>query len=1252
MTVLVGLAAPAHAVETTVTLPTGEHRIEVPAGVTAIEYELYGGRGGGTLPSLGGAFDGALSGITPGDVYWGYVGSDGASALNGSGGGGGGTDIRYTRKASPCDGESAADIIWAAGGGGGHGADGFGGAAGEDGGESVETGAFGGRSGDNGGAGRGGGGDRVANCGGFGGPDGAGAAGGFNGGGAAGSGSSPGGGGGGGYDGGGGGGNGSGGGGGSSNWNGDPIAYSGPPRMVLGWNDTDTPVVSITAPADGATLGTTTPDLAGSATRVLGDDRTVAIRLEQGTTTIHRTAAVDAESGTWQLGGLALARGQWTLTVTQRDSAGHEGVASRTFTIAQDATGPDPDPDPGEAPPLTVSFTPSATTVDRAGPLILDGSATRRSGAAIASFEWDVTGDRVPDVTCGGATPILDTRLHSAGTREVTLTARDTLGRTASVSQAITVSTNSAFGSLRAGRGPQRYPARLFSGSPFITGLCKADTQFSGVDTTVKGPPPGCNAEVTFSRVKAVGCFERVDRGDLPAAEYRILRPYLDDELRTEVSRASGARASQLTGRLTRSQAYTLMLLDAVYVTSQPARINGVDVVPEGDGVVVVVAGGLLESGLSAVISSDARVQMLNAAGEEMRMRAGQIAQDIDPNLGKPLFDRLRLPEEFDLIPGLGIRGRVTTRIENYALKLDIHAVLPPLLGGITAGAQMTADTARGLVLDGLKAHADTVPIGPVIFRDLDLTYVADGEKLDGGLSVSLPPTGTTVRAEIGFLRGAFNRLRIRYDGPPDIILAPAVHLTGIGGALQVDPTEFSGDATLNIGPNPGGGCPKLGVEGAMLLHLESPVFLEVTGSSQLLCYKLVQVRAYLDETGYGSFTGKVEPDLGPLPLRLRAEGTGQIQLPVFGKDLRFQLNADGEGCLVLDPIDECIGGEVVVSDAAMGFCGDFGFTHAGAGFRYPPPATLASLPTLVAWTLGNLVVMFDSCNIAQFRTLPKLARAAQSGETTFTVPPSQRLLALGVRGAGAPPRITLHGPGGRTVDVPDQGMLRTATEAAWRYDHDDTAYLLVDDPAAGTWTITEKDGSAPVADVRLADAVPDPVVRGRVRRAKGQLAFDYSARLSKGMDVRFFERVGGHGGQFLGEGREGRGRVRFLPSEGGSTRRTIVAEVTRDGLPVKTLTAARFRSGPPAIGKARRIRARRRGRRLQITWRRARNATEHRVTVGLSDGRRLLLVPKGRRTRVTVGQVAKGTKARIVVRGERPGPRLGPSAARRLRLR
>ena len=1251
-TFLLALAAPAQAIQTSVTLNTGEHRIQVPAGVSAIDYELYGGRGGGTLPSVGGAFDGSLSGVSPGDVFWGYVGSDGATALDGSGGGGGATDIRYTRQAFPCDPESGADIIWAAAGGGGAGSDGFGGDAGQGGGESVETGALGGQSGDEGGQGRGGGGNRNANCGGIGGPDGAGAAGGFNGGAPAGSGPTPGGGGGGGVDGGGGGGNGSGGGGGSSNWSGDPIPYTGPPRMILAFNDTDTPAVTVATPGENETLQVTDPVFTGTGGRVLGDGN-VQLRFEQGDTIVDRVVPVNPDTGEWRLEGFALARGAWTLTALQADSAGHQGTATRNFTIAADATGPDPSGSE-PPPPLEAKFTPSTTTVPAGGRVILDASASR-AGANVTNYAWDVTGDLRPDFDCTTTAPILDTTMRKGA--QVTLTVTDTLGRTASTSTQINVGGGSTLPNARAGT-KRTIPGSIFTGSRLEAGLCRSDAATAALDATVAGPPAGCNAEVTFGEVKAIGCFERVERGQVPAAEYRILRPYLDESIEDaerELDRAGDSRASasQIGERYTPGQARTIAGLDALYMTTQPARINGIDVVPQKGAAIVIVAGGWLNNSRSAVISHDARIQMLNEAGRELRMDDGLLRAVIEPLAGQPLFKGLEIERELDLVPALGIKGRIKTRIDRYGTKIDVNAVLPDLLGSITAAVQMRSEGNRGLVLDGLQAHADTVPIGPVIFRDLDLTYRGSDKALDGGLSVSLPPVGTTVRGEIGFLRGAFNRLRISYSGPPDIILAPAVHLTALGGGFQAEPAQFTGDATLNMGPNPGGGCPKFGIKGEMTLGLEGPLYLEVKGSSQIVCIEILNVRGYIDDTGWGSFNAKVEPDLGPLPFRFKVEGSGQIQLPVNGKALHFQLNANGEGCLSIeDLIDECIGGEIVVSDEAMGFCGDFGFTHAGAGFRYPPPYVWTSTPALLLYLVDNLILMESSCNIDQFRTVrggPGTARAAQA--QSFRVPASQDVLVLGVVGADAPPIFTLRGPDGRTIEVPATGMLRNATEAAFRYAKN-TTYVLADDPAAGNWTIDLAPGSSPIAEIKLADANPDPVVKGTVRREGGRLAFVYDAELSPGQDLEFYEQVAGRGGQRLGAGKDGHHGIRFLPAEGASKRRTIKAIVTRDGMPVTTLTAARFRSGPPKIGKAKRIRAKRRGKRLRISWRRATNATGHRVTVSLSDGRRLLLVPEGRRTRVTVPGVSKRMRVRIAVVGERPGPRLGRAATKRLRVR
>jgi hypothetical protein len=182
----------------------GEHQFVVPAGVTSVEVQLVGARGGGArlefggVPPVGGRgaqVEGTLS-VTPGETLFVEIGGEGATNLsevlgaggfngggNGAfgtfpahaagGGGGGATDVRSCSIAPSTPGQPAAcasvptlaSRLLVAGGGGGaggqssiHGSGGAGGAAGAPGtaGAAYGGAVFGGGGGENGGSAAGG----------------------------------------------------------------------------------------------------------------------------------------------------------------------------------------------------------------------------------------------------------------------------------------------------------------------------------------------------------------------------------------------------------------------------------------------------------------------------------------------------------------------------------------------------------------------------------------------------------------------------------------------------------------------------------------------------------------------------------------------------------------------------------------------------------------------------------------------------------------------------------------------------------------------------------------------------------------------------------------------------------------------------------------------------------------------------------------------------------------------------------------
>ena len=74
----------------------------------------------------------------------------------------------------------------------------------------------------------------------------------------------------------------------------------------------------------------------------------------------------------------------------------------------------------------------------------------------------------------------------------------------------------------------------------------------------------------------------------------------------------------------------------------------------------------------------------------------------------------------------------------------------------------------------------------------------------------------------------------------------------------------------------------------------------------------------------------------------------------------------------------------------------------------------------------------------------------------------------------------------------------------------------------------------------------------------------------------------------------------------------------------------------PPRPAAPRRLRLKRQGSKLVLSWARAAGLARYRLTVKLTDGRVLLLLPRGTATSATVSGVARPTRASASLQGER----------------
>ena len=118
------------------------------------------------------------------------------------------------------------------------------------------------------------------------------------------------------------------------------------PQLVVDTVDTTPPAPTLTSPADGGSVASTTPTLSGVAGTQPGDDGSVTVMLWSGTDTSVAPAqtlpaAALAGGGFSIAPTTALAPGRYTWLAEQHDSSGNVGrSAARTFTVDTQAPAP------------------------------------------------------------------------------------------------------------------------------------------------------------------------------------------------------------------------------------------------------------------------------------------------------------------------------------------------------------------------------------------------------------------------------------------------------------------------------------------------------------------------------------------------------------------------------------------------------------------------------------------------------------------------------------------------------------------------------------------------------------------------------------------------------------------------------------------------------------------------------------------------------------------------------------------------
>jgi hypothetical protein len=420
------------------------------------------------------------------------------------------------------------------------------------------------------------------------------------------------------------------------------------------------------------------------------------------------------------------------------------------------------------------------------------------------------------------------------------------------------------------------------------------------------------------------------------------------------------------------------------------------------------------------------------------------------------------------------------------------------------------------------------------------------------------------------------------------------IFLTRLGGGITVNPPVLSAEGAI-AGGGDVLGCSLFGISGTLTIQF-APFELNANAAGELLCNHVAEEYFHVDEAGDIGLGGNVKIEIYVLSF--------EAGIAFEVSQGHFQFDGNVNACLkVLG--EHCLGAEVVVSDHGVGVCADLGFTHAGAGIVFPDETHF----------------MLDSCNIAQFRSLPMPANLASlrhfptAGDPTataaqalpsFTVPRGESVAAIGVLGMSDAPNVTLRGPDGRTIMTPTDGYLKDPKEVVIADGRKTMeTYFFINHPAPGRWTITSNPGSVTVAGVDQSAALPSPDLHVKMNRvAGGRERLHYSLRRIVGQQVSFVDARKGRGFRMLGQAHGTHGAITFSPSGDLGRQHEIIAWITQNGHPREDITLIRYTTPPPpALPAPRALKARRHGATVTVRWHAVTGAAGYTLNVHLSNG-------------------------------------------------
>jgi uncharacterized delta-60 repeat protein len=551
---------------------------------------------------------------------------------------------------------------------------------------------------------------------------------------------------------------------------------------------------------------------------------------------------------------------------------------------------------------------------------------------------------------------------------------------------------------------------------------------------------------------------------------------------------------------------------------------------------------------------------------------------------------------------GFPLVGRPKLEFDAGAVVVSLPVQLPKPFNRVTGDLKIAASMERGVVFDGLAIRAREFALGPLLVRDFVVTYSASFDAWEGKALFVLPfPQRYGAGGGVGFKGGAFAHAEAEINGL-NVPIAKAVFLQRVKFGLGVNPLQLTGGIGISAGPSVLGAA-AVQIDGNLLWRLpDPPVPGILRADGQVRVIEIPIAEGFLQYTTDGRFDlgGRVQYGLKPF-LYISAGMSAYVT-----SDGQFQAMADGEMCgFVFGPL--CPGAKALVNTEWLAACGkvEIAFEELAGGFAH-------------RWG-DDGIDFFEGCDLGAYQTPPSppaanrlLAHRELLENTVAFDPPDARVVAVRATGVGgAIPKIRVDGPGGLTVSSsPTEGAVRQGPFVLAE-DPSGATVILIARPPAGRWTVTSLPGSADVAAVTVATALPAPQVRASVTGTGQKRTLRYTVKPQKGQRVKFAERrpKTGEATLFapLGNATGASGNIAFTPATGPAGQREVVAIVEQDGRPRTSIVVARYTAPAPLRPAApKQARARRAGAAVVVRFARASGATRYVVELVTGTGRRL----------------------------------------------